>query len=180
MALATGASVPVCAFSGGACGDGQCCLNSAYPTSPDANGNCPVHFAGTPFVADNIKQTVSLLLANGRYDVTVQARDDGDPATPDTSCVVRAVRARQAAPAPAAPCGSDPQPAVVAGGSAPDGFRGVVVGGGNLSFDLDLDARCLPPATDAQTYRVSLDLVDASSGAVLDTVPFSFSVPGRS
>jgi hypothetical protein len=178
MSSATGATVPVCAL-GGACGDGRCCLNSSFSQSPDAAGTCPLHVAGTPFLADAIERSVGRLLANGRFDLTVRARDDGDPATPDTSCVVRAVRAGRATPAPSAPCNSDPQPAVVTDGTVPDGFRDASVGGGTLSFELDLDVTCLPAATEAQGYRASLDLVDVASGAVFDTVSLAFSVPAR-
>ncbi len=199
----TDAVVPACAFRNAAgawtCGVNQCCTNlqgaSPAGVAPDAAGNCTLQY-DIPGDGRNLGSAVvdgiDALVKYGTFDVFTQVRDDGDAATPDTSCFLPRLEAVSFTPPPMEPemtCTPTATPADLTGIGYNNGFRNFATGtsgsrpGSVLNFNIvaqnddGTGVACVPPTDAPQVFTVFIDIVDQTTDTVLDTLEAQVVVP---
>jgi cysteine-rich repeat protein len=200
----TGARVPVCAFKTSAttwrCGTNQCCTNiggtATAPIPNNASGLCTLLYRldenggglGTAVV-----DGIDALIKYGKFDVYVRPRDDGNGATLDTTCFIKRVEAISYAAPPAEPeasCNPTPTITDLTGAGYANGFQGFSTGtssasrpGASLTFRVvarNTNASgqpCFEPSTDARVFTAYLDVIDRTTGSVLDTQTVTIIIP---
>jgi len=193
----TGAVVPVCAFRTGAatwrCGTSQCCTGLAGAGVAPVGGRCTLQYRintdGSGLGAA-VVDGIDALVKYTTFDVYTRVRDDGSVATPDTSCFVKSVQALLYVAPPAEPestCTPAATPAAFLGAIYNNGFRGVATGtssstrpGIQLHFTVHAENdSCAFPAFEAQLFTAFIDVVDVTTGQVLDTQEATIIVPPR-
>ncbi len=199
----TNAVVPACAFRNAAgawaCGVNQCCTNlvssPARAVAPNADGTCTLQYE-IPGDGRNLGAAVvdgiDALIKYATFDVFTQVRDDGDPATPDTSCFLPRLEAVSFTPPPAEPemtCTPTATPADLTGIGYNNGFRNFATGtsgsrpGSVLNFNIvaqnddGTGVACVPPTDTPQVFTVFIDIVDQTTDTVLDTLEAQVVVP---
>ncbi|MBI5501268.1 MAG: hypothetical protein HY907_13560 [Deltaproteobacteria bacterium] len=193
----TRAVVPVCAFRTGAgtwrCGANLCCTGIAGAGVAPVGGSCTLQYRiatnGTGLGAA-VVDGIDALVKYTTFDVTTRVRDDGSAATPDTSCFIQAVEALLFVAPPAEPeatCTPAATPDRFDGSTWDNGFRSVATGTSSaarpgIQLHFTVRARnesCAPPAFEAQLFTAYIDVVDVTTGQVLDTQQATIIVPPR-
>jgi hypothetical protein len=193
----TEAVVPVCAFRTGAttwrCGASQCCTDLAGAGLAPVGGRCTLQYrisdTGTG-LGTAVVDGVDALVKYTTFDVYTRVRDDGSAATPDTSCFIKSVQALLYVAPPAEPestCTPVATPAAFLGAIYNNGFANVATGtsssarpGIQLHFTVHAENdTCAFPAAEAQLFTAFIDVVDVTTGQVLDTQEATIIVPPR-
>ncbi|MBI5487192.1 MAG: hypothetical protein HY905_07650 [Deltaproteobacteria bacterium] len=193
----THAVVPVCAFRTGAaawrCGAGLCCTGIGGAGVAPVGGSCTLQYRiatdGTGLGAA-VVDGIDALVKYTTFDLATRVRDDGSAATPDTSCFIQAVEALLYVAPPAEPeatCTPVATPDRFDGSTWNNGFRGVATGTSSaarpgIQLHFTVRARnesCAPPAFEAQLFTAYIDVVDVTTGQVLDTQQATIIVPPR-
>jgi hypothetical protein len=193
----TGAVVPKCAFQTGTdpanpahwrCGINTCCSGTI------ASGNtCVLRYT----IAENgsgltsaATDGIDAIIKYTTFNVFSAERDDGNVATVDTSLFLNRVEAN--APdatfkppvEPERSCTPVPTPGMFNSVAYNDGFNGFAVGsslvtqeGAKLFFTVAAQNNIVPEALAPQLFQAYIDIVDDTTGAVLDTQEVVIIVP---
>lgn len=197
----TGAIVPACAFKDNnnnwRCGTNRCCTDvrtsaSGSGVAPDSNNMCVLTYL-TPDNGNNLGTAVvdgiDAVVKYGTFDVVTQARDDGNSGTPDTSCFLKRIETLAYTPPPSEPersCNPTPtQGRIPSNVGYNNAFLGFATGtssasrpGASLQFRVVAQNQsCATPTTDAQVFTAFIDVVDVTTGTVLDTQEVTVIVP---
>ena len=198
ISQATGAQVPACAFRTGAgpadwrCGASQCCTGSGGSAIAPVGGQCTLKYniaANGSGLGDAAVDGIDAIVKYATFDLYTVPVDDGDAGTIDTSCFINAVESLLYRAPPAEPemsCNPIAIPAMLNGEALfNNGFSGFAPGtsstlrpGAELDFTLRAqNDGCVLSGTEAQLFDVFIDVVDETTGAVLDTQRVTILVP---
>lgn len=191
----TNARIPVCAFKTGAstwrCGANMCCTGSGGAAVAPTGGQCTLKYIipdnGTG-LSNAVVDGIDGLVKYTTFNIYAVVRDDGNPATIDTSCFINRVEALQyfAPPAePEASCTPVATPAAFNGSPYNNGFTNFATGtsnasiqGSRLTFRVEAENyNCVPPSAQTQIYQAYIDLYDQVTGTLLDTQEVVIVVP---
>lgn len=194
----TGARVPACAFKtetgSWRCGTDKCCTNLMSSTPAATNpvgGQCTLMYT-IPGTGANLGTAVidgiDAIVKYSTFNLYSRATDDGNASTIDTSCFLKRIEALQFIPPPAEPeasCTPAATPASFNGASYNNGFRDFATGtsnvarpGSQLTFTVVAENdTCQPPGTEAMVFTAFIDVVDQTTGSVLDTQTATIIVP---
>jgi cysteine-rich repeat protein len=195
IASTTNAVVPVCAFKSDAttwrCGADQCCTGVAGAAVAPVAGECTLRYginSNGSGLGETAVDGIDALVKYAKFNVFVALRDDGDPTNVDTRCFVKRVESRAyVAPAlePEASCTPVPTPAAFNGSAYNNGFIGFASGkssasrpGAELHFDVVVENdTCVTPTTEAQVFEAFIDVIDETTGSILDSQTVTIIVP---
>jgi hypothetical protein len=193
----TGAVVPKCAFQTGTdplnpahwrCGIDTCCSGTI------ASGNtCVLRYT----IAENgsgltsaATDGIDAIIKYTTFDVYSAERDDGSAATVDTSLFLNRVEANtpdmtfKPPLEPERSCTPVPTPGQFQTMAYNDGFNGFAVGsslvtqeGAKLFFTVAAQNNIVPEGTAPQLFQAYIDIVDDTTGAILDTQEVVIIVP---
>ena len=190
----TGARVPVCAFKTGAsawrCAPGQCCTGlDGSAEAPDGD-QCTLRYtiaSNGSGLSDTVVDGIDALVKYSTFDVYTSIRDDVQESL-DTTCFLKRVQADSFIAPPSEPeasCTPLATPDDFGGVGYDNGFRDFSTGtssvsqrGSQLSFLVNAENdTCAPATTEAQIYTVYIDIIDETTGSVLDTREVTIIVP---
>ncbi len=191
----TQAVVPVCAFKDTSnnwrCGSNMCCTGINGGAVSPTGGNCTllydIYSSGSG-LSNAVVDGIDGIIKYSPFNIYAEIRDDGDPGTIDTSCFVQRVEALQYVAPPQEPehsCTPTASPATYNGAPYPNGFSNFATGtsdasrpGSELHFTVIAENRdCVPPSTDTQIYQAYIDIIDQTTGTLLDTQEVVIVVP---
>jgi len=164
----TGATVPECAGAG----------RTTLMYSIDENGNG---------LDTAIVNGIDALVKYAAFDVYSQAGDDGDTGTIDTGCFLKKIESLAFTAPPGDTCAPAAVAASLNGAAYNNGFTNFVTGtsnpaviGSSLTFTVHAENdTCVTPLDHAQVFTAVIYIIDAGSGAFLDTQNVTIIVPGE-
>ncbi len=194
----TGAVVPICAFQTGPnaanpadwrCGVNTCCSG----TINNGAGECVLRYT----IAENgsgltaaATDGIDAIIKYTMFDVFSDARDDGDAMTIDTSQFLLRIEANTPDDTfkpplePERSCTPVPTPAMFNTAAYNDGFEGFAVGSSNVNqegaklfFTVVAKNDIVQEQATPQLFQAYIDIVDDTTGAVLDTQEVIIIVP---
>ncbi len=188
----TNAVVPVCAFKTGddswRCGEDTCCDGTIA-----VDDRCVLRYevaSNGAGLSDASADGIDALIKYTTFDLFALDRDDGDTATPDTSDFIVRVEANtpddtfKPPSEPEFSCNPVPNPAMLNGANYENGFEGFAVGssrqdveGAKLFFTVRAQNTTVRQTGTPQLFTAFIDIVDETTGAVLDTQDVVVIVP---
>lgn len=169
IANATGAVVPACAGAG----------RTVLKYDVDGNGGG---------LNDAVINGIDAIVKYATFSLYVESADDGDTGTIDTSCFIKKVEALEYVPASDG-CADTiiATPAEFNGVGYNNGFNNfapatssATIPGSKLKFTVHAENdTCFEPGTTAQLFNAVINVVDNSTGSILDIQEVTIIVPGK-
>ena len=192
----TGAVVPVCAFqteSSWRCGDSKCCTGLSGAAIDPTSGQCTLRYElannGTG-LGVSVVDGIDAVVKYATFNVYTNPQDDGNSGTIDTKCFLKKIESLQFIAPPAEPeasCTPVATPAIFNGATYNNGFNSFASGtsssankGSTLQFTVhaENDTCFEPTSAEAQVFTAFIQVVDNTTGAILDTQEVTIIVPG--
>jgi hypothetical protein len=187
----TGAVVPVCAFKTDA-NTWRCGVNTCCDGTITSGGECILRYtiaADGTGLSSAATDGIDAIVKYTTFDLYNQPRDDGDGGTPDTSLFLNRVEALAYVAPPVEPeasCNPTPVPAQFNASAYNNGYVNFAVGsssaaqqGAQLQFTVAAQNTTVTETESPQLFTTFIDIIDDTTGTVLDTQSVLIIVPAR-